>query len=853
MFRYFRNILAFIKSETSEQFTMTLPNVFISVTNNSRVKRAALRGVCLAALLPAAAVAQTAPPPPPLVNPGSIQSFPAPPPTKIVGLQDVLITARHRAERAQSVPVSLTVIDQRQIQALGSLNLNKIKQLVPTLTINAYNPRNIGLDIRGLGSVGFFGYDGLEGGVGIYVDGVLLGRSTESNFDLPDLQDIEVLRGPQGTLFGKNTVAGAVAITTKLPSFKPEADFSASLGDYNYWQFLGYATGALGDSDKAAVSLTVHGTQNDGFIKNTYNGARYGNQDDKGVRGQVLLEPNSRLTVRIIANYDHSDANCCITTPVGVVSNFANGQPYAPSATAKFDSVLGPTGRFAAAGYTLPTIDPFGRTTDIESWNHYAMETAGLSVLADYDLSGYTLSSITAGSYYDWYPHLDGDGTGAPILTAANNTTHQRQFSQEFRVTSPLGGTVDFTSGLYFFYQQLNDQAIAAYGSAAAADFLGKSTGATYDVTQAALNGFASAATDIPETYSGAAYGQATWHLNPQWDLTGGARFTYEDKTGDYYEVQEGGVALSTLPAAERSAVAATRAGYAPIEAYQLQHSNILPGGLVTLSYKPAANILTYATYSHGEKSAGLNFVNAAATPKVVAPEKVDNFELGAKTTLLDDRLLLDGDAFWDEDADFQSTIFGPTGPKGTLTAFLSSVPKVRSRGLELDSHAQITANLTTFLSGVFDEAYYESDPSGPCPVELSNQYKTCDLTGRPLAGASKWSISFGGEYDQPLPEFDGKETEAYVSANGQFRTSFFSTGDDSAYSRVPGYGIGNIEFGIRQVNDRWDLSGFVHNFTNEHYYLFREVTGSLPTYNLVVGEVGDPLTFGVTLRAKFQ
>lgn len=795
-----------------------------------------LTGICLTSLLPAGALAQTSPPPPP--------------PLSSTKLQDVVITARHRTERVQSVPVPITVVSRRQIQSVGSLNLNTLKQFVPSLTINAYNPRNIGLDIRGLGSVGFFGYDGLEGGVGVYVDGVLLGRSTETNFDLPDLQDIEVLRGPQGTLFGKNTVAGAVNITTKLPSFKPEADISASYGNYNYWQLQGYATSALGNSDKAAVSLSVHATQHNGYTKNDTNGTTYNNQDDKGVRAQLLLEPTSALTVRIIANSDHSDANCCITVPVGVVNNFSNGAPYQGT-----NGKIGIFNRFAAAGYTLPTINPFGRTTDINSWNHYAMETGGLSVLADYDLNGYTLSSITGLSYYNWYPHLDGDATGADVLTAANNTTHQRQLSQEFRITSPLGGAVDYTAGLYGFYQQLNDQAITRYGSQAAAVFTGTNTGTTYVATQAALNGFASALTDIPSTYSEAAYGQATWHITPKLDLTGGARLTYEQKYGTYYGEEQGGVDLATdtsLTPAEAALARSIRTSYFGLAApYSLRHSNILPGGLVTLSYKPQPNILTYVTYSHGEKSAGLNFLTSQTTPKVVAPEKIDNYEIGVKSTLLDGRLLLDGDAFWSEVTDFQSTLFGVVNNQ--LVAYLASVPKVRSRGIETDIHAQVTDNLSLFASTIYNEAYNESNPHGVCPIEQSNISSTCNLTGRPLAGASKWSASFGGEYDVPLRPIGGTETTAYITGNYYVRSSFYSTGDDSAYSKVPGYGVGNLSFGIRQADGRWDLSGWIHNFTNSRYYLFKEVTGSLPTYNLVVGEVGDPLTFGITLRAKFN
>jgi iron complex outermembrane receptor protein len=256
-------------------------------------------------------------------------------------------------------------------------------------------------------------------------------------------------------------------------------------------------------------------------------------------------------------------------------------------------------------------------------------------------------------------------------------------------------------------------------------------------------------------------------------------------------------------------------------------------------------------TYSHAEKSAGLNFLTSLTTPKIVAPEKLDNYEIGAKTTLLNGRLLLDGDAFWDEDTDFQSTIFGVVNNQ--LIAFLANVPKVRSRGLETDIHAQVTDNLSLFSSAVFDEAVNQSNPSAACPLEVSNVEKTCDLTGRPIAGASKWNATFGGEYDYPLPDIGNTQTTAYLGGDIELRSFFYSTADDGQYSKVPGYALGNLDFGIRQADGRWDLSGWIHNFTNSRYYLFKQVTGSLPTYNLVVGEVGDPLTFGVTLRVKFE
>jgi len=820
-----------------------------------RALRALLLG-SLVTLTPQIVLAQTSPPPPPATTPN---------------LQDVVITARHRAERVQSVPVSVTVIDKKQIQNLGSINLDKLKVLVPSLTINSFNPRNTGLDIRGLGSNGFNGYDGLETGVPIYIDGVLLGRSTEANFNIPNIEDIEVLRGPQGTLFGKNSVDGALVITTTPPSFKPEADLSASYGNYNYWALQGYATSALGSSDKLAASIALQAEQHNGYEKNTFNGQGSDNLDDKGVSTQFLAEPNSRLTIRVTLSYDHRDENCCVNAPVGYITNYQNGAPVLINgqhinAGDYYQKVL---------GYNLAPIDPFDRKLNYNSWDHFAIESTILAVHADYDLGdGYTISSITAGGYYNWYPHLDGDSLGFNALTAGNNTTHQRQFSQEFRFISPLGGAIDYTSGLYFFYQQLNDQARTQY----AADYAGLKAGTenpantTYANDLSIYNNFATAATDIPETYSGAIYGQATWHITPKLDLTGGARLTYEDKTGVYYVGEEvdqsdqdpadqGGYPATTYPGTTLTAAQIQSArntittGVASESTlgFHIQHSDILPGGLVTLSYKPEPGILTYVTYSHGEKSAGFNFTYAKI-PLLVAPEKDDNYEIGAKTTWLGGRLLLDGDAFWDEDTDFQ-TLTTQLQPNGLYTQVLANVPKVRSRGFETDDHALITDNLSVFFSGAYTDAYYESDPNGVCPVEVSNQSTHCNLTGRPLAANSTWVGSFGGEYDYPLSPWRGHETQAYFGGNYLLKSGFYSTGDDSKYGFVPGYGVGNLTFGVREDDGKWDLSGWIHNFTNHNYYIYRTITAATaaPGYNLVTGQVGDPLTFGVTLRAKFN
>jgi len=774
------------------------------------------------------------------------QAPPPPPPEQTSALKSVVITARHRVERAQSVPVSLTVVDANQIKTVGSSNLTKLQQLVPSLTVEAFNPRNTALNIRGLGSVPNLANDGLEGGVGTYVDGVLLARPAQDVFDLPDLQSIEVLRGPQGTLFGKNTVSGAVNITTRLPSFTPEADGSISYGTQNYVQLKASASSAIGGSDKLAFRISIQGTQHDGYISNTTNNERYSNQNDKGIRAQILYNATPALTIRVIYDYSHQHENCCVNLPIGEVTNYANGAPIPASKNlSSLDSRL---------GYIVPLQSAFNRKTDVDSPLYYDMETGGATVLADYNLSGYTISSISGFRYWNWYPHNDLDDTGLPALTASNTTDYQRQFSQELRLTSPIGKLVDYTGGLYFFYQSIDDQNLQSLGSAAGTLLSNTQPGTlTNAIYTDATNGFSQVNNGVYDTRSFAAYGQATFHITPKLDLTAGVRETYEVKTADFNEGQEGGAALSSLPLAYQASVTAIRNSFSPVTHYGVGTDNALPAGLVTFSYKVTPDILTYATYSHGAKSAGINLVASATTPKVVAPETIDNYEIGIKTTLFNDKLILDGDAFWDEDSNYQGTVVGTNG--NAPFTYISSIPKVRSRGIEIDARAQPTDKLSLFFSGVYDNAYNESNPHGVCPIELSNTAAGyCNLTGRPVAGNSKWVGSFGGEYDEPLPEIRGRRVVAYIGGNVILKTGFYSGADDSKYEWVPGYGIGNVNFGIKSADGRWDLSGWIHNVTNSQYYLYRGAvaTAAFPTYNLIYAQVGDPITGGVTLSGKF-
>lgn len=236
----------------------------------------------------------------------------------------ITVTARRRDESAQDVPIALSVVGAEQLAATGNFSLGQTQQLVPSLQIFSYNPRNTNINIRGLGSNVSLTNDGLENGVGVYVDNVYYGRVGQSQFDLVDLQQIEILRGPQGTLFGKNTTAGAINISTRPPSFEPEFSGEATLGDYGYHQLRGSLSGPL-IGDRLAARISIADTHRDGFIDNVRTGRKASDYDNFSVRGQLLATPSETLSIKLISDFSKQTLNCCVNLLVGSYSEYDNG------------------------------------------------------------------------------------------------------------------------------------------------------------------------------------------------------------------------------------------------------------------------------------------------------------------------------------------------------------------------------------------------------------------------------------------------------------------------------------------------------------------------------------------------
>ena len=580
-------------------------------------------------------------------------------------VESVYVTARRQSEKAQDVPISLTRVGAGTLDANGVTNVLGLGQFVPSLQVISFNPRNTALLIRGLGANIAITSDGVESGTAVYVDGVLYARPGQSLFDLPDLASVEELRGPQGTLYGKNAVAGVININTLKPNATAALEATASGGNYGARRLTVTATGPLDSSDHLLGRLALYDSDRSGFFKNVHNGLDEDDAHSYGARGQILFEPIGNLSLSLIADYARFRARAPIRPITTVTTTLANGQPLPNNF---FE-------RSAAAGYTPLPIDPFARVTDINSPVRSNMEDGGLAAHVDWTVNGYTLTSITAWRYWNWRPQNDNDLTALSVLTQAQQANNERQFSQELRLASPIGNPIRFSGGLYYFWERDDGFAASRLGSDAPLWLLGSAA----PLYRATLDGFGFTATSLPLIHSYAAYGQLSWQATSRLELSAGFRYTHEDKSGSYDQATSG-ASLMGFSAAEQAAAIGVRAAFAGPMSYSVHTSNDLVGGLLSATYRIDARTNAYASYSHGEKSAGLNLANIPATvPKIIAPEAIDDYEIGLKLSRWSGRLTLSADLFWEEDTNYQTTLVDTT----KFISYLSNIPAVRSRGFE--------------------------------------------------------------------------------------------------------------------------------------------------------------------------
>ncbi len=541
----------------------------------------------------------------------------------------------------------------------------------------------------------------------------------------------------------------------------------------------------------------------------------------------------------MIADYAYFNSLKPVRAIGGVVTTLANGQ----AVPRNFYQ------RAAAAQYTPLPIDPYARLTDANTPIYSKMEQGGGSAEANWRVGSFALTSISSYRYWKWRPSNDDDLTALSVMVQTQQQNDDRQVTQELRIVSPAGETVEFSGGLYYFWDQNDGLGQLTYGSDAPIWILGSASA----VSKAALDGYAIAARSVPRINSYAGYGQAIWHILPDFDLIGGVRYTYEYKTGGYFQTATG-APINGFTAAEQGMILATRAAFGAANSYSVHTSNNLPGGLATLSYRVTGEVMTYATYSHGEKSAGLNLANlVVAVPKIVAPESVDNYEIGFKSSLADEPVTFNADMFWTDDSNYQTTLLDTSH----FAIYLANIPAVRSRGFEADLNARPFAGLSTYLSAAYTDATYVSYPNAPAPFEAYtvtagklNTNITADLSNRSLPAVSRWAFSLGGEYSQNLGGLGFGNMAGYLGLDESYRSSYFSHVSLSIYSRVAGYDLTNVRAGLRTDDGRWDVQVWARNAFDRKYKISQVPlvfnSGALSAL------LGDPRTVGVTFAARF-
>ncbi|HCF3158791.1 TPA: TonB-dependent receptor [Pseudomonas aeruginosa] len=731
-------------------------------------------------------------------------------------LGKVTVTARRREEDSQKVPTPITVLGGETLEAQRISRVQDLQQVLPSVNVAYIHARQSSVAVRGIGNNP--ASDGLEGSAGIYLDNVYLGRPGMAVFDLLDIEQLELLRGPQGTLFGKNTTAGVLNISTRAPTFTAERTVEVSGGQDGYFQGRGTVSGPLGET--LAGRLSAYRTRDDGYIKNIHDDNYLNGGERQGARGQLLFEPNEDFSLRWIADYNEEDSS--------------NGSMVVYGAAERFWQ------RAALVGAS-PLRDPQRRKVNINGRQHVSVHQGGSSLEANWNLAGgYRLTSISAYRYWHFTPANDEQLN----VSAINDTgveVHDRQFSQEIRLASPTGGAFDYVVGAYAFRQNLGNKTFTSYGPLADLYLLGANLGA--------LNDTYSKANGKIETDSFALFAQGTWHLTERLDFTAGLRGTYEEKNAKVERFAPlGGAALGGVGAAVRNGQLGA------YDSGDLSQYNFAPSALLSLSYQFSDDLLGYASLSHGEKSGGVNLAvgsapSAGADSLLVGPERANDAELGLKSTLFDRRLLLNANLFWTGIHGYQATTLYQAPGSTQLVQVLANAGSVRSRGLEFEATALPLRGLTLNFNGSYNDVTYLSFKDAPCPAEVSTRPgapSSCDLTGQRVVGASKWIANLNGEYQWRLDD----RFQPYVSASYAYRSAAEGTLDNSDLSKIDGYALVNLAAGLRSDlgDGQLDTSVWLKNAFDKDYYLsaFASINGSY------TASVGQPRTLGVSLRYDF-
>lgn len=742
-------------------------------------------------------------------------------------LLEVVVSSRRRIERIQEVPIAVSVVTGKQAEQAGAFNVNRIKELVPSVQLYSSNPRNTGINIRSLGSPFGLTNDGIDPGVGFYVDGVYYARPAATTLDFIDVERIEVLRGPQGSLFGKNTTAGAFNITSRKPSFNSGADFELSYGNYAYLQAKASVTGSLGK--KVAGRISISGTQRDGIIDNIATGKPTNTLNNQGIRGQLLYTPseNTNITLAGDITTQHND---------GYAQVVAGVAPTQRANYRQFNAII------ADLNYQLPSLNAFDRKIDHDTPWRSNQELGGASLNIDTKIGEGTLTSTTAWRFWNWDPSNDRDFTGLQVLAKSQNPSRQTQFTQEVRYAGQLTSTISGVAGIFFM-----DQTSKTNGTEESGDtqwrFAQSTTSALWK-TPGLFEGYGIKTNSALQSTSAAVFGQLDWAVTDRLHVLPGLRYNYDRKAADYDRKTYGGLQTN-----DPALIKLQQSVYSN-QAFTSDTDKTDFSGNITVSYKATDKINGYATYAKSYKPVGVNVAglpSLAGQPilelAVIKPEDVNHYEFGIKTSPITNSIL-NLTFFNTEIKDFQTNV--QAAELGVNRGYLANADKVRVKGAELDASFLLNKHFAINGAATYTDGKYVRFTNAPLPLEETGApvaFK--DVSGTNLPGVSKWAGSLGGEYTREA-KFFSNQGKFFIAVDSYARSEFSSSPSASKYLIVPGYAIFNGRLGFR-ASEGLSVHIWGRNLLNKDYYeQLLPAGGNAGQY---AGVLGDQRTYGIIIR----
>ncbi|RNL61787.1 TonB-dependent receptor [Zhongshania marina] len=710
-------------------------------------------------------------------------------------LEEVIVTAQKRSENLQDVPVAVSAITADQLDDIGFNDIADIAAQVPSLIVlTNISPLSATFRIRNIGNAG--NIPTFEPATGLFIDGAFRSRSGMGIGDLADVQSVEVLKGPQSTLHGKNVTAGVISVTTKAPSDTLEGMVEASLGDDQLQQLKTSISGPLTDWLSGRVSWVE--THRDAWINNTI-GADSDNQDSRAIRGQLQADFSDQLSARLIVGYSEKDLN-----PM-------SGDVYLSEAAKTIIANAG--------GKTSIANDPTDRKVEYRDNTTFASESNDVILKVEYALDKLSFTSISS---YDDYESANGvNDVEQQSLQVADflDVQNGHSFSQELRFASNDNARLNWLAGLFYYENTfirgdrdrpefIAQQDIAAYGDAVA-DYqisLGILPINLLPLTIPAL-GVAGDRGDYyvkQQTESVGIFNKYDLSLSEQWQMSLGLRYSYEKKYGRIEQSNQLSV-LGCVPPLNTNLLCSVTPDGSNYDG-TLDFEAIT--GAFSSSYFLTADSMIYGSLSTGFKAGGFSLQNgtAADESRPYGEENVTNYEIGLKSEFLDKRARINAAAFYTEYEDFQNASYAG------LIFVVNNAELVTVSGVEIDSTFILTPSLIANINVAYIDTIYDKYTGGQCYYGRApdNDLGQCDLSGENLPSATRIKGNIALNYYRTM-----LSGEFYTRLDYLYNGDANNSASLDPRAETSSYGITNLRLGWQ--NSQWDLALWGKNLSDKN------------------------------------